>query len=124
MEGHFINILTNLGQPQLNSVMILALIGLAFYSTQTRAKQREDKLRSEKNDIEMQATHLKDVEVLRAQMQTQKHALLEKISDNGTLFEERLKEQNMHLNLVLARAYQAVAFSEPVDTTKEEVEKA
>ena len=93
MESSLLGFFTSLGQSQFNTISTFVIIALVIYSVNTRQYHREGMLHSEKNDIK----HDKNIEILRQEMQTLKHELLEKISDNGTLFEKQLKQHLQEL---------------------------
>jgi len=95
-------ILDNFGQREITTIILFMMIVNYFLDFKMLSDMRHFKLESRLSDAELNARHDIDMAQLRGEMSTQYHQILEKISDNGTLFEQRLKEHNTELIKAIA----------------------
>jgi len=95
-------ILDNFGQREILIIVLFMIVVNYFLDFKMLADMRHFKLESRLTDAELNAKHDIDMAQIRGEMNTQYHLILEKISDNGTLFEQRLKEHNTELIKAIA----------------------
>jgi len=95
-------ILDNFGTKEIMVILLFGLIINYLMDLKNISDMRHFKMESRLSDAELQAKHDIDMAQIRGEMNTQYHLILEKISDNGTLFEQRLKEHNTELIKAIA----------------------
>jgi len=90
-------ILDNFGQREIMIIILFMMVVNYFLDFKMLADMRHFKMESRLSDAELKAKHDVDMAEIRGEINTMYHRILEKISDNGTLFEQRLKEHNTEL---------------------------